>query len=115
MKTGMILMTAAVGMLALSTAPAKAHDPMVDVTFHLGPAYVMYRDGFHRVDRPMRRWHTLRRDHRWGHRHRFAANDLWHRCYDGRWYRYYDRKHLRFHEKRDRRHKHRHGRRGYRH
>jgi hypothetical protein len=115
MKTRMIMIAAVAGLMAMTANPAKAHDGARDFAFYLGPAYVRYRDGYHRIDRPYHRRDAYRHHHRNWIDHRRTASDLWHRCYDGRWYRYYDRKHRRHHERRGRGHKHGHRNRSRRH
>lgn len=112
MKTKMIGIAALVGLTFGLATPAKAHYGGRDVTLRLGPAYVYYRDGFHRIDRHYR--HGLRNRYRYfaAERRHFRDRDLWHRCFDGRWYPYFDRQHRRFHKKL--RHTHR-KHRGHRH
>lgn len=106
MKIGMITIAAGLGLLVMAPAPARADHGIIDIAFHLGPAYVRYRDGYHRVDR-IRHYDVRRHGYYRPYRHWRTAHDLWHRCHDGRWYRYYDRKHWRYHDKRGRGHKHR--------
>jgi len=108
MKTGILTITAAFGLIMVTAEPVKAHDGAFDVAVHLGPAYVRYRDGYRPVDRWHRDWRRYRHHRALAHRRWQAAHSLWHRCYDGRWYRYYDRKHWRRHDKRGRDHKHGH-------
>lgn len=125
MKTGMITTfasIAALGVFGLAAAPAKADHGVIDVAFNIGPAYVRYHDGYHRVARVRPDYYGPRR-HAYRVRNRFhESRDLWHHCWDGRWYRYYDRKHWRKHEKRMRRYYRNNGyyappryRRGHRH
>ena len=111
MKTGIIGIVALAGLTMGLAEPAEAHYRDRDIVLRLGPAYVYYGDGFHRVDRRYWRNHRIRHRHFAGHRRYIRDRDLWHRCFDGRWYRYYDRRHWRKHDK------WRYGkkRRGYRH
>ena len=111
MKTGIIGIVAVAGLMVGMAEPAEAHYRDRDFALRLGPAYVYYGNGFHRVDRRYR--HSVRNRHRHfaNHRRYIRDRDLWHRCYDGRFYRYYDRRHWRLHDKwryGKRRHGHRH-------
>jgi len=106
MKTGILAIAAAVGLSAFTAERAEAHHGSFDVAFHLGPAYVRYHDGYRHAWRVHRDWHRYRPVPRRSHWRWRPAQDLWHRCHDGRFYRYYDRGHWRYHERRGHRHRH---------
>ena len=113
MKTRIIGIIALAGLMVGFAKPAEAHYRDRDVALRLGPAYVYFDGGFHRVDRRYRYGYRNRHRHFAYHRRNIRDRDLWYRGYDGRFYRYYDRRYWRSHDrwhhkKRHRGHRHRH-------
>lgn len=98
MKTRMMMITAAAGVLMATVAvPANAHDTGFDVALRVGPALVYYADGYRYYGPPPRYYHDRRYryshpGHYWKARQRAErAHARWHRKHDRRGHRHYRR------------------------